>query len=68
LRVKRSEVRPAGTPKDSKGRIIRGFIEEKFGGCLIVNNFARKEVNESSCCEKRLIPKLKRHGSISKKR
>jgi hypothetical protein len=64
--IVRTKVGPTGTTKNPKERIVTPIFKEALHGSLGLNNFAREAINQVDSCKKGFIPKLKRHGGISK--
>jgi hypothetical protein len=60
------DIWPTGIAKNAKRFIVWLRVEEAFNRCVMIDNFARKKIYEKSGSEKSFIPKLERHGGISK--
>jgi hypothetical protein len=52
------KVGPTSTAKSTQGIKIWGNMQQAFGGCIKVENFARKKIDEKSSCDKGVIPKF----------
>ena len=56
--VVRAKIRPAGTSKHTRRFIIWFCVEKSFYGSFIVDNSARKHVDDVDGSEKRFVPKF----------
>jgi hypothetical protein len=62
-----AKIRPTSATKSAKSIIIGCDIQETFSWTLKIKHFGRKNVYEKCGGKKGFIPKLERHGRISKK-
>jgi hypothetical protein len=55
-----AKVRPTSTTKSAKSIIIRSDVQKTFSWRFKIKDFAGKNIDKKSGCEKSFIPELKR--------